>query len=180
MPYYAVDKDGKFEGWDLPKKFDRFVSCETPDGELDCSEVSCESCIFGCDAKSTGATERFIRYGDLTKIDTQLGLLPENIKMALLMAAKEGRKIQRHTWYSTWETDSPEWAYNVIYRVAPDWKPEEKQDALSSIPAKNARVLMDFVKCIEKAKKEFNELNELIVKTINTLTALNWNGEKEE
>lgn len=151
MPYYALDEDGKFEGYWIPRVITLYC-----DGE-DCKpeERECGGCILGWRAAKTGAKERFIRYGNLTKIDTPFGLLPENIRTALREAASKGAQIQdaRFGYEEGWSDCRPYWVDNCIFRVSPDWKPKKKSEEKKA-PVAFTENQLDIIREIKELTEE--------------------------
>ena len=158
QPYIAEQKEIDKQEEGVMKEF---RGKRVPETEVECNSIGrgtgCNTCVFeslsNCDDFKNNIPEilkDYIKYGDLTKIETEFGLLPEWVQSRLKDVYARGAKIEM--WNGRWVSSLVLlWTTTITYRVKPEQPEPEKPEDLKKI-----------IECCDGIMKHIQAIKDLL------------------
>jgi len=156
QPYIAEQKEIDKQEEGVMKEF---RGQRVPETEVECNSIGrgtgCNTCVFeslsNCDDFKNNIPEilkDYIKYGDLTKIETEFGLLPGETQKQLINAYDNGKKIEFYDY--KWKVVLfPSWDGRVAFRLKPEQTQPEKPEDLKKIIGECCDGIMKHTKALK-------------------------------
>ena len=115
-----------------------------------CDVLDCEDCIWSNIApKNTRILREYLLYGDLTKIETPFGLLPEEVQEYLRVNYADGVVIEICMGGVWRKAISPNWNVDYTYRIKSEQPMPEKPEDLKKIIGECCDGIMKHTKALK-------------------------------